>query len=229
VSSGHDYNKHALYVHDPHRVDVVLTQTGDVLMSYAKPVGVFVGYTTPCPSARCNDALTRDHTDGNAMLIHISGKEYVLIGSKVERFQAVSDIEHFVSLLGPNDVSYPYAIDRSGNIYLFLYKAVLGARVERQTQAIMPPTGDPYAWFHRQQEDCSWAMCDGDRETIAIKWSWNAVAAYHRLAEVWQMSGNARVNAVGMFCTLDEFADIQDRIAEELGLVSLLAYLCLFP
>lgn len=63
--------------------------------------------------------------DGNTILFHLQGLQYVFIGSEVFVFLAKSEIIQYVSPVGNNDVPYPYAKDVQGNLYLFIEDIIL--------------------------------------------------------------------------------------------------------
>ena len=52
--------------------------------------------------------------DGNSMLLHLEGMKYVFVGVLVFSFTSTSRITKYASLVGNNDVPYPWAIDEQG-------------------------------------------------------------------------------------------------------------------
>lgn len=63
--------------------------------------------------------------DGNTILAKLKHHEYVYIGSEVFSFNTDHPIKSYVSLIGNNDVPYPYATDSEGNIYLLIEDVIL--------------------------------------------------------------------------------------------------------
>jgi len=44
---------------------------------------------------------------GNSILLHLSGKKYMYIGSAIYEFQMEDDVDSYFSMIGNNDVPYP--------------------------------------------------------------------------------------------------------------------------
>lgn len=84
--------------------------------------------------------------DGNSFLLGIGELEYVFIGHEIFSFKALDGIVEYHSPVGNNDVPYPWAVDRAGNIYLLLEKIVLTPS-EEKTAACKAPQ-DPYDWYY---------------------------------------------------------------------------------
>ncbi len=206
VSSGPDRGKVAMHIHNPDRVVVTNTITGQDAIVFDRPRRVFVGYSTPSPTAGPHGAVAA----GNTILIHEKDTTYVLVGRSVERFAVLSEIEDFVSLLGPSDVPYPYAIDTADNCYLFDERVILLARHDRHG-ATVPPLGDPYRYFYDNNHI-------RDLDDVPIEWVPTPTAGYARLCDAWRRLGDPRLTWAGMFCTLEEYTQIQIRIADVLGL-----------
>jgi hypothetical protein len=70
--------------------------------------------------------------DGNTMLVHVKGKEYVYIGESIYSFGAVSPIQAYVSDVGNSDVPYAYALDAK---YTYL---LIGSPVRVPTSEVSP-------------------------------------------------------------------------------------------
>jgi len=77
---------------------------------------------------------------GNSILLELEDNQYEFIGKNIFSFTSLAKIIHFVSPVGNNDVPYPYAIDKDGNIYLLTEHVVLkGGNKE----------DDPYSYYYR--------------------------------------------------------------------------------
>lgn len=64
--------------------------------------------------------------DGNSLLVEMPGTlKYVFVGTEVFVFTTLCTIREFVSMVGNNDVPYPYAVDVRGNYYLLIENVVL--------------------------------------------------------------------------------------------------------
>lgn len=64
--------------------------------------------------------------DGNSLIFRNYGKDtYVYLGNGMYTFKPLSDIEKYISPVGPNDVPYPYAIDKEGNHYLMIEGVII--------------------------------------------------------------------------------------------------------
>lgn len=63
--------------------------------------------------------------DGNSFLLKLKGLEYLHIGTEVFSFQAESEITDYYSMVGNNDVPYPFAVDKKKNCYLMIEGNIL--------------------------------------------------------------------------------------------------------
>lgn len=71
--------------------------------------------------------------DGNTILLHLFANDenkstnltYIAIAERIFSFKAKEAIVSYVSIVGNNDVPYPYAVDQNGNIYLLLENVIL--------------------------------------------------------------------------------------------------------
>jgi hypothetical protein len=66
-----------------------------------------------------------DKYDGNSILLHLEKNKYVFICEKMYSFESIDEIYRFVSPVGNSGCPYPYAFDRSHNVYLFIENIVL--------------------------------------------------------------------------------------------------------
>lgn len=63
--------------------------------------------------------------EGSSVLLQLSKFNYVFIGDKIFSFSSQDEIVQFYARVGPNDVTYPYAIDKRGNCYLLIENRLL--------------------------------------------------------------------------------------------------------
>ncbi len=77
--------------------------------------------------------------DGNSILVNTDDNNYVYIGPEIYSFTSKSEIVEYVSHVGNNDVPYPYAIDKDGNIYLMLEEVILIKRGKLE---------EPYQYYY---------------------------------------------------------------------------------
>lgn len=73
------------------------------------------------------DPTSPENERGNSMLVQVSSSSYLFIGESIYSFQlpATTRIVRYRSPIGNNDVPYPYAIDKQGNVYLLIEKVVV--------------------------------------------------------------------------------------------------------
>jgi hypothetical protein len=80
--------------------------------------------------------------DGNSILLHLGGKDYLYIGSEIYSFKTDVPIVDYVSPVGNSDVPYPYAVDAKGQYWLMLENLVLSG---------VGQTEDPYRIYYEQE------------------------------------------------------------------------------
>lgn len=78
--------------------------------------------------------------DGNSILLKMSENKYIFIGKEIISFQSYVEIVEYVSPVGNNDVSYPYAIDTDGKYYLLVEDVVVKH---------VPLNHDPYDYYYK--------------------------------------------------------------------------------
>ena len=61
--------------------------------------------------------------------------KYIFIGDTIFSFTALDEILKYDSTVGNNDVSYPSAMDKSGNIYLLIENVIISNLVQRKNLA----------------------------------------------------------------------------------------------
>lgn len=63
--------------------------------------------------------------DGNSILLQIGEDYYIYIGESIKSFITISPIIEYKSPVGNNDVPYPYAVDKIGQVYLITENVIL--------------------------------------------------------------------------------------------------------
>lgn len=91
--------------------------------------------------------------DGNSFLLCTGELEYVFVGHEIFSFKSLDPIVKYCSPVGNNDVPYPWAVDRAGNVYLMLDKVVMLASAERDAACKAP--NDPYTCYYYDQRKWS--------------------------------------------------------------------------
>jgi hypothetical protein len=87
--------------------------------------------------------------DGNSILVEIGNLEYVFIGEKILSFKSISPIKKYISPVGNNDVSYPYAIDAEGYIYLIIEDVII--HPNEKTDNLFEKSDEPYSVYYKIQ------------------------------------------------------------------------------
>ncbi len=73
---------------------------------------------------------------GNTILFKPQNEDkYIFIGDIIYSFTALDEIVKYDSTVGNNDVSYPSAMDKSGNIYLLIENVIISNLVQRRNLA----------------------------------------------------------------------------------------------
>ncbi len=110
------------------------------LIAEFTPVNVFVGIS-PLNDMTEYSAGHGLKFEGNSILLHLGFNKYVFIGPTIFSFSTNHEIINFMSPVGNNDVSYPYAIDSQGDYYLLIEDAVI--RVDDPEKL-----DDPYIYYY---------------------------------------------------------------------------------
>ena len=84
--------------------------------------------------------------NGNSLLLHLGFRVYVFIGWEICSFRALYPIVEFVSIVGNNDVCYPYAVDDHHNYYLLTENVVLKYHDKLLQQ--MSTYDNPYEYYY---------------------------------------------------------------------------------
>ena len=80
---------------------------------------VFIGKSSGKSDLSDHTPAEARHYIGNSILLELSAKKYMYIGSEIYEFQTEDKIESYYSLVGNNDVPYPIALG-TDNIYFML-------------------------------------------------------------------------------------------------------------
>jgi len=91
----------------------------DALVKSLNPKEIWIGkssgksYMSDHSPAEANDFI------GNSILLELSSKKYMYIGTEIYTFETEDKIESYYSLIGNNDVPYPIALG-TDNVYFML-------------------------------------------------------------------------------------------------------------
>mmetsp|Transcript_3604 Transcript_3604/g.6404 ORF Transcript_3604/g.6404 Transcript_3604/m.6404 type:complete len:292 (+) Transcript_3604:98-973(+) len=77
--------------------------------------------------------------DGNSILLQVEGLKYVFIGDTIFSFTAKSRITKYVSIVGNNDVPYPWAMDEEGSRYLMIESCILSSKLFESGEGLDNP------------------------------------------------------------------------------------------
>jgi len=76
------------------------------------PKEVMIGKSTGKPSSADHSPSEANYFKGNTILLHLSGKKYMFIGTEMYEFEMVDDFEQYFSMIGRNDVPYPILLGK---------------------------------------------------------------------------------------------------------------------
>ena len=116
----------------------------DPILKFDDIEHAFIGYS-PINEMTLSSRIYGSDFDGNSILIHRSNNEYIFIGHKIFIFQALDKIHVFISPIGYNAISYPYAIDESNNYYLLKEDVILKN---------CPMVKNPYSQYYDYNQYC---------------------------------------------------------------------------
>ena len=148
------------YTHDnggrPYKVEIDGDTVQAYLESYQESTGstytnkvltkvcdeIFVGKSPLCHMTEYSGGHGEEF-DGNSILIKPVGEDnYIFIGRMIVSFQSISPIHEFVSMVGNNDVTYPYVKDSENRYYLI---------IEDVTVEMSQIEEDPYTDYYTSQ------------------------------------------------------------------------------
>jgi len=89
------------------------------LLKELKVKEVFIGKSTGLAADADHRPDQAKQFVGNSILLHVSGKKYVYIGSEVYEFEMNDPVEAYYSMVGNNDVPYPVLLGKE-NVYLLM-------------------------------------------------------------------------------------------------------------
>jgi hypothetical protein len=205
-------SKHIRKVVNPTSVIVTETDSGAILYKFNDCKTVFVGYSPPCPTTAFSGGID-PLCVGSSILLHVNDLHYISVGQEVVEFTALAPITEFVSVVGNNDVPYPYAKDSTGNVYLMLDGLAIVPRPDRP--AFEPPVSDPYTYFYEiwsapARELAPWAS--GRTAIVVACRDPKADYARRYQAPVLGMKREADVS-------LDEYVQLCEELSRQRGLV----------
>ncbi|PNH01165.1 DNA ligase [Tetrabaena socialis] len=134
------FDSRRFWVFKPSSPDDDVTSHDAVAVKPTPYTRVFIGRSPLNERTRFSGAYGPKF-DGNSMLFEIAPRRYVFVGHCIRLFNSTEPIEKFVSPVGNSDVPYPYAIDRSGHVYMLLEEVVLTSR---------PRPPDPHDLYYEQ-------------------------------------------------------------------------------
>jgi len=109
---------------------------------------IFIGESKYNPTTNFSVAYDPDFR-GNSILLKLDENEYEFIGKEIFSFQTLGNIVKYESPIGNSDVSYPYAIDEFGNIYLLIEDVIL--KHNEQLRNILQNNKDPYDYYYKNR------------------------------------------------------------------------------
>lgn len=112
---------------------------------------IFIGKSPKCPMTLFSGGHGCDF-DGNTILVRVESAAtniytYIWIGGEIIKFTTEHKIILFESLVGNNDMPYPWAMDDQGSIYLIIESVVM-LRTEKLAERISK-YGDPYSYYYK--------------------------------------------------------------------------------
>lgn len=123
--------------------------------------------------------------DGNSILLQLPDNNYVFIADLVLEFKTDSKIVKFVSIVGDNQVSYPYAIDELERVFLFTEQVrISNVPVEYRGK-------DPYLYFYDMVTETTPLTLKEDEKYDCVEEEKKA-ALFEELNEKWVKSLDER-------------------------------------
>jgi hypothetical protein len=119
-----------------------------------------------------------DRYDGNTVLISQIDNTYIFVGMYIFSFKARTRITEYVSLVGNNDVPYPYAIDEDKNYYLLIEDVMIVGRPSILSD--ISKYDNPYDYYYVAQ-----SITESDRD---IKHS--VIKNFHDITEFGDTEDN---------------------------------------
>lgn len=138
-----DITSYSVHVH---RLNQGKEQYEDFSILTFEPQAVYIGDSPLNEMTKFSGGYGPEF-NGNSILLHMGNDIYVFIGNTIFSFQALALIIKFVSPVGNNDVPYPYAEDKDGNIYLLIedvvikYNKIIKKQIEKNDN-------DPYRYYY---------------------------------------------------------------------------------
>lgn len=146
------------YIHDnykkPFRVeinddDVKVTSSDKKIKLTFKAKKIFIGESKKNKMTEFSKGYGSKFS-GNSILLNLDINIYEFIGEVIYSFVTYDDIVSFSSPIGNNDVPYPYAIDKIGNIYLFIERVIL-KHTSKLSKLIKKYDDNPYWYYYQAQ------------------------------------------------------------------------------
>ena len=111
----------------------------------------FIGKSPKNKMTIYHDSYGKNY-DGNTILLHLMENKYIFIGPSIYSFDSYDTIVEYISPVGRNDVAYPYAVDKSGNIYLMVENTVI-MNISNNIINNIADIEDPYINYYNSKEE----------------------------------------------------------------------------
>jgi hypothetical protein len=98
---------------------ILINETNKEIKKY-ETEKIFIG-----KSPKTNGIGYDKYFDGNSILLYLGDKKYIYVGEMIYSFESIDIINKYVSFVGNSDVPYPYAIDKSKNVYLMIEDVII--------------------------------------------------------------------------------------------------------
>ena len=144
---------------------------------------VFVGKSRAnMKAAKSMVYYTGAEFDGNSILVQLhdataTNTKYMFIGDCIATFTTRSPIKQFVSMIGNNDVPYPFAIDEDGVYYVMSHISETQLIKLSAKEALQSPeakrSGDPYVdWVWNDWSSSRLKRHSASKFKVVVKRSW---------------------------------------------------------
>lgn len=112
----------------------------EIILNDLLPEQIFIG-ESPLNERTIYSGGYGPHLKGNTFLLEMSDNEYIHIGMEIYKFTTNRKIISYISPVGNNDISYPYAIDEDEYYYLMLEKTKINIPEQERNE--------PYNYFYK--------------------------------------------------------------------------------
>ncbi len=140
------------------------------ILSINSPFQIFVGKSPVCEMTEFSGGIGKEF-DGNAILIRpTEALEYIHVGISIEKFKTDSEVLHYVSPVGNNDVPYTYAIT-ANKIYLLSEDVVISTTGmdSKLLDSFIKGRQDPYTFYYGHETIATFPSESETLETETIR------------------------------------------------------------